>query len=745
MAAVNPQLTVLDKLKSDEEIVPIDHVETVELTPHLVLAASMLYMMASDGQIEDEESSQLQATIGGHGTLLNFALRYVQQVPVTQFLDTAPEALSAQDKLCILSNLCDSMLSDGRSEPDELALFAQFLEAFGVSDTVFEPYFKTITVKNDKSVFGTFHGVTPHTTDITPHLALAASLLYMMSADGSIGAQEIGQLEAVIGEFEGLQKVGLTYVRKVKRSDFLAMAGPVLTDTQKLCILTNVCDSMLSDGAIAVLEDKVFVSMLKAFGFSENGFQIYYQAIETKNIKPFDTSQFKINQKHSRLTGASKEQGDVFDQKVTRNDSKLLAEGANDPSAHESVWASGSTEKSLGSMIHRTMQDNISSVSEDFGSQANIAKVSNNATDQLNVQQISQDGADANVQKIQSEQDVINRQSISPAATPTENTQTIAVDVAVKNLQPVKSNQAAANKQTIDADIYAAYGAPVGKEKLLDNVQDIATDAQPVNVQALPETESLVDHTLAVPVDDLSDHVACLPPEVRMKNLFEDIDTLNRKLDDFEQQNKKILAAAKQARKESQRQAAEALAQSINRQALTTTAPLINVQTLDVETSGENVQDVTEQRIEANRQKITTSQPSSALSWVVGADNAFQVASLQGAQIITQPLTNPEPPLETGEMYAMPSAQQLNGPQERHRAPRPHSIIRNSQRHGRIPHGSAMPLKVYVKATVTFVVLSCWASTIAATDVVRTNRFAGTLERAVVVQVTEQAVQKTNP
>ena len=108
MPAVNPSTAVLEKLQSDIDL-DIDvtkHADAITLTPHLVLAVSMLYMMASDGTIEDEESSQLQASLGGHETLLQFALRYVQVVPVDRFLQKAPEVLSAQDKLCILSIVC---------------------------------------------------------------------------------------------------------------------------------------------------------------------------------------------------------------------------------------------------------------------------------------------------------------------------------------------------------------------------------------------------------------------------------------------------------------------------------------------------------------------------------------------------------------------------------------------------------------------------------------------------------------
>ena len=120
----------------------------------LVLAVSLLYMMASDGQIEDEESSQLQSVIGGNEDLLSHAVAYVHKVPVEEFLKLAPAILSTQDKLCILANVCDSMLSDGNCDASELALFEKFQSAFGVKRETFKPYFKIIQLKNDKKVFG---------------------------------------------------------------------------------------------------------------------------------------------------------------------------------------------------------------------------------------------------------------------------------------------------------------------------------------------------------------------------------------------------------------------------------------------------------------------------------------------------------------------------------------------------------------------------------------------------------------
>ena len=57
-------------------------------------------------------------------------------------------------KLCTLTNLCDSLLADGNAAPAEQVLFGKFMTAFGVSEERFRPYFDVIAMKNDRSVFG---------------------------------------------------------------------------------------------------------------------------------------------------------------------------------------------------------------------------------------------------------------------------------------------------------------------------------------------------------------------------------------------------------------------------------------------------------------------------------------------------------------------------------------------------------------------------------------------------------------
>jgi hypothetical protein len=47
------------------------------------------------------------------------------------------------------------LLADGAAAQEEQRLFGRFLTAFGFSEEAFRPYFETIAIKNDKTVFQT--------------------------------------------------------------------------------------------------------------------------------------------------------------------------------------------------------------------------------------------------------------------------------------------------------------------------------------------------------------------------------------------------------------------------------------------------------------------------------------------------------------------------------------------------------------------------------------------------------------
>lgn len=127
--------------------------EPIKLNAHLALAVGLLYMMASDGEIEPEEIGQLQSVVGGDQDLINDAVKYLRNTKFEQFLDEAASLLNPQQKLCLLINMADSLLSDGRAEISEQQAFSKALSKFGMTEDTFKPYFETVAIKNNRSVF----------------------------------------------------------------------------------------------------------------------------------------------------------------------------------------------------------------------------------------------------------------------------------------------------------------------------------------------------------------------------------------------------------------------------------------------------------------------------------------------------------------------------------------------------------------------------------------------------------------
>lgn len=127
--------------------------EPPKLSPRLALAVGLLYMMASDGEIEEEEIGQLQSVVGGDQDLINSAVKYLRSVKYEQFLADAAALLNENQKLCLLINMADSLLSDGRAEQSEQQAFGKALNQFGMTEEGFKSHFETLAIKNNRSVF----------------------------------------------------------------------------------------------------------------------------------------------------------------------------------------------------------------------------------------------------------------------------------------------------------------------------------------------------------------------------------------------------------------------------------------------------------------------------------------------------------------------------------------------------------------------------------------------------------------
>ena len=391
---------------------------TAPLTPLLCLAAALLYMVNADGQIDDHESSQIQATLGGNEDILALALDYVAVTPIEEFLSTAAPLLNQKETLCILTNVCDSLLSDGVVTDDEKALFQQFSVAFEFNEASFASYDRALRFKNNKLKLGTY-SYDALTSPFPPaHLSLAACLLYMMAADGHISEEEIGQLQVVIGEFEGLQEVAMQEVRCKKLNQFLRGATPYLNEDQKLFILVNVYDSMLSDGVAEEKEHLLFENMQDAFAISGHKLAPFLKAIEAKNFKPKET-QIDKDAIHTRKQRIQKQSDE---------------------------WDAANQSSMTGEIVHRTLDHNIKQVSEGFNNQNDIDLVAANANNQdkrlkikeglgaANIQEVDEGGQIVNIQNIDTEAPNINRQSIETSAD-SDNRQSLEDEHLRDNLQ----------------------------------------------------------------------------------------------------------------------------------------------------------------------------------------------------------------------------------------------------------------------------------------------------------------------
>lgn len=135
------------------------------MTPHLAFATALLYMMASDGEMDNEEIGHLLSVLGGakngnsigvganNQDLLNRAYKYMRSTPFETFLAEATPLLSDAQKMCILLNLLDSSLADGVPEREEQIIFDKIMRSFGISEERFAPFFEVIVAKCDRSVF----------------------------------------------------------------------------------------------------------------------------------------------------------------------------------------------------------------------------------------------------------------------------------------------------------------------------------------------------------------------------------------------------------------------------------------------------------------------------------------------------------------------------------------------------------------------------------------------------------------
>lgn len=677
MPTQSSQSAVLDDLIQEMGAGDIDISEAIKLSPPLVQAACLLYTMASDGKIQEQESSQLQQVIGGNDGLLAHALAYVKAFPVEKFLEDAPSVLSQRDKLCIMANVCDSMLSDGNADIKEIKIFETFREAFDLQKSEINHIIDTVTLKNNKNIFGEFELITTDKlSDITPHLAMAVSIVYMMSADGNIGQEEIGQLETMIGEFEGLQQYALQFVRKVKRSDFLSQAKLALDKQQRLCVLLNVCDSMMSDESVGMLEDKLFMSMLDAFSVKESAFKKYYEVLELKNIKPFDVSDFEYCIEHIRTLSQQEQKG-------------IVVEGLDEQSE-------------VGVGIQRTMDSNTEKVTNDFGSSDDIHKVQENATHELEKQRFLEIKVDPNLQKALGGSDSDKNIQAVNGSSSSAILKTSPLDDRVENLQKVldelsqKLNKFETKNKSLLNNVRANTNKESSRDPAFENQDSKANKTRVANEAVKDNLQSLASQK----VDEVNKATVAKEAIKDNKQAIASSQTLVNKA-----------AFAKEPIQDN-KQAIASSAVAANKAGVAKEAIEDNLQSIAVNPVNSNDASVAKVGFSSNRQAVNNgSQILDASIASNPADdapvNTSDALEISSAGVFASQ-TEIDPNQSSAETQIKTSAA-VEAPITFKKRQSPlASIFRNNQ-------PSKYSFKFYARVLATFFVMSLWTSNIAAT------------------------------
>jgi uncharacterized tellurite resistance protein B-like protein len=134
----------------------------ISLNPYLSFAVSLLYMASADGVIENDEITFMSTVMHGNRSIINEADSYIREaikrgVTFDMFLKESNTFLTEAQKECIIVNLIDMMLADGKSVSNEEKLLMHIIEKYGFDTTKYQIYKDLMIKKNDHSVF--FHKI----------------------------------------------------------------------------------------------------------------------------------------------------------------------------------------------------------------------------------------------------------------------------------------------------------------------------------------------------------------------------------------------------------------------------------------------------------------------------------------------------------------------------------------------------------------------------------------------------------
>ena len=119
--------------------------------------------------------------------------------------------------------------------------------------------------------------------DLTPRIAFAAALIYMVNADGKIEPHEISRLVTAVRNDRELLEVATRYTKFNDAQTFLSSCKRLLDRDQCLSVLVNLYDAILANGDPLPQEIALFEKFMQEFGYDEAQFRPYFHSIAVKN------------------------------------------------------------------------------------------------------------------------------------------------------------------------------------------------------------------------------------------------------------------------------------------------------------------------------------------------------------------------------------------------------------------------------------------------------------------------------
>jgi voltage-gated potassium channel len=118
---------------------------------------------------------------------------------------------------------------------------------------------------------------------LTPRIAFAAALIYMINADGKIEPHEIHRLVSALKDDRELLEIANRYTKLNSIDEFLVNCQQVLDKEQQLSVLVNLYDAILSTREPAMQELELFNRFMQTFSYDEQQFAPYFHSIAVKN------------------------------------------------------------------------------------------------------------------------------------------------------------------------------------------------------------------------------------------------------------------------------------------------------------------------------------------------------------------------------------------------------------------------------------------------------------------------------